>query len=228
VCILAGGLGTRLGERVRAVPKPLLEVAGEPFLIHQLRLLAEHGAQSVVLCVGYLGEQIEAAVGSERYGIAISYSRDGERPAGTLGAIRGALHLLSERFLVLYGDTYLKLDYAAAVADWARSGAPAMMTVLANEGRWDRSNVVFANDRVLVYDKHAPTPEMRWIDYGLGGLTTAALDAAPASESDVAVLYAELARRGELFGFEATERFHEIGSPEALAETDAFLRVERG
>src|ERR1700728_4172143 len=93
VCILAGGLGTRLGERVREVPKPLLEVAGEPFLIHQLRLLAAHGARSVVLCVGYLGEQIEYAVGGERFGVAIAYSHDGERLAGTLGAIRGALHL---------------------------------------------------------------------------------------------------------------------------------------
>jgi len=228
ICILAGGLGTRLGERVRTVPKPLIEVAGEPFLLHQLRLLAQHGARSIVLCIGYLGEQIEATVGSERFGVAIAYSRDGERLAGTLGAIRGALHLLGERFLVLYGDTYLKLDYAAAAAAWARSGAPAMMTVLRNEDRWDRSNVVFANDRVLVYDKHGSTPDMHWIDYGLGGLTASVLEAVPSSERDVAALYAELARRAELFGFEATERFHEIGSPEALAETDAFLRVERG
>jgi NDP-sugar pyrophosphorylase family protein len=216
-----------LGGRVRTVPKPLLEVGGEPFLLHQLRLLAEHGARSVVLCVGYLGEQIEAALGSERFGVSIAYSYDGDRLAGTLGAIRGARHLLGERFLVLYGDTYLRLDYAAAAASWIRSGAAAMMTVLANDGRWDRSNVLLDGDRVLHYDKHAPIPDMCWIDYGLGGLTAAALDAVPQSESDLAALYSELARTGELFAYEATERFYEIGSPEALAETDAFLRLKR-
>src|SRR5580765_2332217 len=102
VCILAGGLGTRLGGLVADTPKPLLEVAGEPFLLHQLRLLAAHGATSVVLCTGYLGEQVEKQVSTERFGIQILYSHDGPKLAGTLGAIRQALPLLPDRFLVLY------------------------------------------------------------------------------------------------------------------------------
>jgi NDP-sugar pyrophosphorylase family protein len=227
VCILAGGRGTRLGARVREVPKPLLEVAGQPFLRHQLRLLAQHGVREVVLCVGYLGEQFEALIGRSQFGISIAYSYDGPELAGTLGAIRGAQPLLGERFLVLYGDTYLKLDYAAAAAAWERSRVPGMMTVLRNDGQWDTSNVVFANDRVLEYDKRIPTPQMHWIDYGLGGLTATAIESVPAAERDLAALYTELSRRGELFGFEAKERFHEIGSPQALAETDAFLRAEQ-
>ena len=227
ICILAGGLGARLGARVREVPKPLLEVAGQPFLLHQLRLLAQHGVREAVLCVGYLGEQFETLIGRSQFGISIAYSYDGPELAGTLGAIRGAQPLLGERFLVLYGDTYLKLDYGAAAAAWERSRLRAMMTVLRNDGQWDTSNVVFANDRVLEYDKRAPTPQMHWIDYGLGGLTVAAIECVPAVERDLAALYAELSRRGELFGFEATERFHEIGSPQALAETDAFLRAEQ-
>jgi NDP-sugar pyrophosphorylase family protein len=226
VCILAGGLGTRLGDRVSEVPKPLLEVAGEPFLVHQLRLLAEHGAREVVLCVGYRGEQIEAAIGEQRFGISITYSHDSPGLDGTLGAIRRARELLGERFLVLYGDTYLRVDYAAAAGAWGSSALAAMMAVLRNEGRWDASNVVFERDRVVAYDKHAPTAAMRWIDYGLGGLTAAALDRAAPDEASLAVLYGELARDGELFGFEASERFYEIGSPAALAETDAFLRSQ--
>ena len=227
VCILAGGLGTRLGARVSEVPKPLLEVAGEPFLMHQLRLLADHGAREVVLCVGYLGEQIEAAIGEERFGISIAYSYDGPGLDGTLGAIRRGRTLLGERFLVLYGDTYLRVDYGAAAAAWERSRLPAMMTVLRNDGRWDASNVLFGRDRVLAYDKRMPTPQMHWIDYGLGGLTATALERVSPDETDLATLYTELSRRGELFGFEASERFHEIGSPQALAETDAFLRTRR-
>jgi len=224
VCILAGGLGTRLGERVRDTPKPLLEVAGEPFLIHQLRLLAAHGVREVVLCVGYLGEQIEARIGSERFGMGIRYSFDAVAGAdGTLGAIRRALPLLGERFLVLYGDTYLRIDYAAVARAWHESGLLAVMAVLRNEGRWDTSNVTYRDGVVLRYDKRSPTPEMQWIDYGLGGLTARALERVPASESDLAVLYERLAGRRELLGFEASERFYEIGTTPALLETEAFL-----
>lgn len=223
VCILAGGLGQRLGERTARTPKPLLEVAGEPFLFHQLRLLAQHGAARVVLCVGYLGEMIEERVGRERSGIAIDYSYDAPDLDGTLGAIRRALPLLGDRFLVLYGDTYLRLDYQAAARGWIDSNDPALMTVLRNENRWDTSNVVYADGRVLAYDKRHRTAEMQWIDYGLGGLTSEALSAVDEREADLAELYQRLARTGSLCGFLATERFYEIGTPTGLAETEAFL-----
>lgn len=223
ICILAGGLGTRLGDRVRDTPKPLLEVAGEPFLVHQLRLLSRHGATRVVVCVGYLGDQIERAIGSSRFGIQITYSHDGPRPLGTLGAIRRAAPQLGPRFLVLYGDTYLRIDYGAAAIAWERSRLPAMMTVLRNEGRWDTSNVLFDGERVTAYDKRHPTPAMHWIDYGLGGLERSALDLVGPEVADLAELYQVLSRRNLLFGFAASERFYEIGTPESLAETSAFL-----
>ncbi len=223
VCILAGGRGTRLGARTSGIPKPLLEVAGEPFLIHQLRLLAAHGAREAIICVGYRGRMIESRVGARRFGVRIAYSHDGPGLDGTLGAIRRASALLPERFLVLYGDTYLRLDYRAAASAWSESALPALMVVLRNEGRWDTSNARYERGRVLAYDKRAPTPEMRWIDYGLGGLTRGSLEHAATGESDLALLYSALARRGELCGYPAGERFYEIGTPAALAETDAFL-----
>jgi NDP-sugar pyrophosphorylase family protein len=224
VCILAGGRGTRLGERARDVPKPLVEVAGEPFLIHQLRLLAAHHVREVVLCVGYRGEMIESRIGAERFGIRIAYSYDSPSLDGTLGAIRRALPLLSERFLVLYGDTYLRVDYDAASRAWCESGLLALMVVLRNEGRWDASNARCERGLVVAYDKHAPTSEMEWIDYGLGGLTAAALECVTECESDLAALYTALAARGELCAHPTDERFYEIGTPSALEATDAFLR----
>jgi NDP-sugar pyrophosphorylase family protein len=177
-----------------------------------------------VLCVGYRGEQIEAQIGSERFGVDIHYSFDAAPGLdGTLGAIRRALPMLGERFLVLYGDTYLRIDYAAVARRWRESELPAVMTVIRNEGRWDTSNVIYRDGLVLRYDKRSPTSEMRWIDYGLGGLTVGALDRVPASEGDLSVLYERLAEKGELLGFEASERFYEIGTTPALIETEAFL-----
>jgi NDP-sugar pyrophosphorylase family protein len=228
VCILAGGLGTRLGQRVRDTPKPLIEIAGEPFLQHQLRLLAQHGAHEVVLCVGYLGERIQESIGTERFALSIAYSHDGPKPLGTLGAIRKALPLLGERFLVLYGDTYLRIDYARVAAAWQRSGLPALMTVFRNDGRLEPSNAVLDGELITAYDKRRSTPDMRWIDYGLGGLVADVLETVPASLSDLADLYHGLASRQQLFGFLATNRFYDIGTPEALAGTSAFLRRLRG
>lgn len=222
ICILSGGLGTRLGEKVKDTPKPLQEVAGEPFALHQLRLLADHGARRVVMCVGYLGEQIVERIGPERFGIEIGYSFDGPGQLGTLGAIRGAAEQLGERFLYLYGDTYLRIDYREAATQWEHSGLPALMTVLRNGGQWDTSNAAF-DGRLVTYDKRSPTPHMDWIDYGLGGLTAAVLNRVGPEVTDLAELHQELSRAGELFGYAATERFYEIGTPASLAETEAFL-----
>jgi NDP-sugar pyrophosphorylase family protein len=196
--------------------------------MHQLRLLAAHGVREAVLCVGYRGEQIESRIGSMCCGVRIRYSFDAPDLDGTLGAVRRALPLLGDRFLVLYGDTYLRIDYADVARSWSESGLPALMTVLRNEGRWDTSNVRYEDGRVLAYDKVAPTPDMRWIDYGLGGLTADALSVVDEHEHDLAHLYHRLAALGRLYGYEATERFYEIGTPSGLKETDAFLRDHTG
>lgn len=225
VCILAGGRGTRLGAQAAHIPKPLVNVAGKPFLFHLLGLLRRHRAQRVVLCVGHLGHQIEEVVGAAEFGLDIEVVHDLPGEPGTARAVRGALPLLGDRFLVLYGDTYLRIDYSAVAVAHRRSGRLALMTVLRNEDRWDRSNAVFANGRVVRYDKRQPDAAMRWIDYGLAGLTPSALALAPAA-ADLADVYSELAHAGELAGFEAHQRFYEIGTPDALAATDAFLRNE--
>jgi NDP-sugar pyrophosphorylase family protein len=226
VCILAGGLGTRLGATVRDTPKPLLPVAGRPFLDWQIELLAGYGATRAVLCVGYLGDRIEAELGPERHGVELIYRHDPPDLAGTAGAIRGALDVLGEQFLVLYGDTYLRIDYAAVAEAFASSGRLGLMTVLNNGDRWDSSNVVLSADRraVAVYDKRAKTPAMEWIDYGLGALRAEALQVVH-DAPDLADVYHRLAADDQLAAYVATERFYEIGTPKALAETDAFLRT---
>jgi N-acetyl-alpha-D-muramate 1-phosphate uridylyltransferase len=229
VCILAGGRGSRQGAAVAATPKPLLSVAGRPFLFHQLDLLKRHGADRVVLCIGYLGGQIRDAVGDGwNFGLDIRYSEDGPVPIGTAGAIRKAAPLLGERFMVLYGDTYLRIDYADVDQAAVRSGLPALMTVLRNEGRWDTSNVQYADNRVVRYDKEAPDPAMAYIDYGLSVFTQEALDCTDHAASDLAVLFSSLADDGLLAGYEASTRFYEIGTPAALSEASAFLAAEGG
>ena len=226
IALLAGGLATRLRPVTETVPKSLVPVAGEPFLAHQLRLLHGHGFRRAVLCVGHLGERIREEFGDgSRFGFRLEYSLDGPRLLGTGGAVKRALPLLGDAFLVLYGDSYLPMDYAAAVDAFVRSGRPGLMTVFHNRGRWDTSNVVFADGTIRRYDKKELLPEMQHIDYGLGILRADALSAYPDDEAfDLADVYRDLSRAGQLAGYEVRHRFYEIGSHEGLAELDALLR----
>ncbi|HYC71336.1 MAG TPA: nucleotidyltransferase family protein [Opitutaceae bacterium] len=226
VAILAGGLATRLRPVTERTPKLLVEVAGEPFFSHQLRLLRAAGLTRLVLCVGHLGEQIAERYGDGRgHGVSIRYSFDGPRLLGTGGALIRALPLLGERFLVLYGDSYLPVDYRAVGAAFLASGRPALMTVYENRGRFDASNVWFEDGVIRLYSKRERRPEMKHIDYGLLAFEAAAFAGWPRDDVvDLAAVQTALCERGQLAGYEVRERFYEIGSPAGLAELDARLR----
>ena len=226
VALLAGGLATRLRPITETIPKTLVPVAGEPFLSHQLRLLHRNGFRRVVVCVGHLGERIRDEYGDgTAFGMKLEYAFDGPKLLGTGGAIKRALGRLGETFVVLYGDSYLPMDYAAAVEAFARSGRPGLMTVFHNQGQWDTSNVVFADGTIHCYDKKELVPEMQHIDYGLGILRADALASYPDDAPfDLADVYRDLSRAGQLAGYEVRHRFYEIGSHQGLAELDAFLR----
>lgn len=229
IAILAGGLATRLRPVTKEIPKALITVAGEPFLAHQLRLLQKSGLRKVVVCVGYRGEMIEEEFGDgANFGVELSYSCDGPELLGTGGALKKALPKLSEKFLVLYGDSYLPIDYAGPARAFATSGKLGLMTVFLNEGRWDTSNVLFIDGTIHSYTKKQPSPEMRHIDYGLGVFSAEAFAPwADGKSFDLADVYQDLIARGQLAGYEVSQRFYEIGSPAGLAELDALLRSQR-
>lgn len=224
VAILAGGLATRLRPITEKIPKALLEIAGRPFIYSQLQLLQRQGITQVVLCVGYLGERIQAAVGDgAAFGLSVRYSFDGPALLGTGGALKRALPALGERFFVLYGDSYLLCSFADIQASFERNAASALMTVFHNGDLWDKSNVLFEGGRVLEYNKRSPKPVMQHIDYGLGILSARIFDAVPDGAFDLADIYHELSLRGQLSGFEVEQRFYEIGSSQGIAATEQYL-----
>ena len=226
VAILAGGLATRLRPITEQIPKALVEVAGKSFVARQLEYLKQQGIIRVVLCVGHLGEQLEAVVGDgSAFGLNVRYSWDGQRLLGTGGALRQALPLLGEKFFVVYGDSYLPIDFRAVEQAFLASGKPALMTVLKNGNRWDKSNVLFRDGRLVEYNKRAPRSEMAHIDYGLGVLSASVFDSSPANEIfDLADTYHDLSLRGLLAGHEVFERFYEIGSRDGLSEAVEYFR----
>jgi NDP-sugar pyrophosphorylase family protein len=225
VVILAGGLATRLRPITEKIPKTLVEVAGRPFLEHQIELLKRHGIHQIILSVGYLGEMIEERYGNgESLGVRMKYSYDGPSLLGTGGAIKKSLSLLPEAFFILYGDSYLPVDYSVVSAAFFKSRAPALMTVFANADAWDTSNVWFEAGRIRLYSKREKLPQMRYIDYGLMVCTPQIFDDFPENVAfDLADTFENLSRRGELAGYEVKQRFYEIGSPAGLSELNSLL-----
>jgi NDP-sugar pyrophosphorylase family protein len=226
VAILAGGLATRLRPLTEKIAKSLVEVDGKPFIVHQMELLQRNGVTHLVLCLGYLGEQVQAELGDgSRWGMQVDYMFDGPVLLGTGGALRRALPRLGEAFFVLYGDSYLDCDYAAVESAFRASGKLGLMTVFRNTNLWDRSNVVFENGRIQRYDKKNLVPEMKHIDYGLGVLQASALERYPADRGlDLETVYQDLLAQDQLAGYEVSQRFYEIGSPAGLQETRDYIK----
>lgn len=233
LALLAGGLATRLRPLTSFMPKSLIQVAGEPFLAHQLRLIRAGGIREVVLCCGFLGEQIEDFAGDgSQFGLSITYSHDGPQPLGTGSALRAALPLLGRRFLVMYGDSWLTEPIEPIWRAFLHSLKPALMTVFCNHNRWGASNVEFRKGVVVRYDKRHPSPAMHHIDYGLDALEASVLARWTVPIFDLADVWSGLAAYSRLAGYETSERFYEIGSLPGLRETEAVVaaspRARRG
>lgn len=228
VVILAGGLATRLRPVTETLPKALIKINDVPFVFHQLKLLRRNNIKKVVMCVGYLGEQIVDLVGNgSQFDIDVDYSFDGDTLLGTAGAIKKALSKLDDDFFVLYGDSYLDCDYAKIQEQYLHSKKMSLMTVFKNEGQWDSSNVEFKNNEILSYDKKNKTERMHYIDYGLGIFNKNAFENIASNEIiDLANLYQTLLQNKQLAAYEVHKRFYEVGSFSGIKELEQYLSIK--
>lgn len=229
--ILAGGLATRMRPLTESIPKALIPVRGVPFLDFQLRHLAATGVTDIVMAIGYKGSMIRDFAGDgARWGLQLAYMDEGENLRGTGGALRLALDegKLAERFLVLYGDSFLPVSMAEVWKQFLGCAEPALMTIYRNENQWDQSNVLWEHGRLL-YQKN-PEPElsarMRHIDYGLMGFTRDLIgkELESGKKSDLALLLHKLSVENQVFAVEVSERFYEIGSPKGLDDFERYSR----
>lgn len=225
VVILAGGLATRLHPVTVTLPKSLIPINHEPFIAHQLRLLRKNHIKDVVLCTGYLSEQIMDFVGDGKaFDLHVNYVNDGPSLLGTAGSIKQALPQLSDSFFVLYGDSYLPCDYLTIQNHFNDADKLALMSIFQNQGKWDTSNVEYHQGKIMTYDKVNRNPHMRHIDYGLGIFKKAAFEYVPKNEYyDLADLYKKLVAMDKLASYEVTERFYETGSFAGIKELERYL-----
>ena len=225
VAILAGGLGTRLGKKALNKAKVLIDVAGKPFISRQLNYLSDQGIKDIVICVGHLGNQIKNYIGNGlKYNLNVSYSDDSDRLLGTGGSIKKACQILGEHFFILYGDSFLPVNFSLIEKAYFQEKKPALMTVLKNKGRWDKSNAYF-KDKCVRYNKKKPRKNMDYIDYGLTIVRNSIFSDFPSNEVfDLADVFENLSNKSLLAGFEIYDRFYEIGSINGLNDTIEFFK----
>ena len=229
VVILAGGLGTRLGELTRAMPKVMIPFHGRPFLYYVIKLLENQGIKDIVICAGYLGEQVKDFFGDGReMGVNIKYSEEGEKLLGTGGALRQAQDMLDSYFLVLNGDTYLPIDYHEVEERYLQFGHKALMAVYNNEVNTGvKNNIALDNDKMVVrYDREGVSPELNYVEAGAVILRKEVLDfvpdGVPISLEDG--IYRYLIEQGELAAHIIRQRFYDIGTPEQQQAFEGFVK----
>ncbi len=225
VVILAGGMATRLGELTKNRPKSLVEIHSRPFLAYQLELLQSQGITDIVLCIGHLGGQIREFFGDgTQYGVHLTYSQE-EKPLGTAGALKNAAHLLNDTFFVMYGDSYLLLDFTKVYSYFLAQHKLGLDTVFRNNDAFDTSNIVIRNNLVAQYSKTEKTADKVYIDYGALLLRKEVLQMIPENHFyPLEDLFLRLIEREQLLAFEVKERFYEIGSPQGLKDFEVFAQ----
>jgi len=225
VVILAGGMATRLGELTKNRPKSLVAIQGKPFLAYQLELLKDHEISDIVLCIGHLGGQIRKAFGDgSNYGVHLTYSLEDE-PLGTAGALKNAAPYLNDTFLVIYGDSYLLLDFVKIYAYFLTQQKLSLDTVFRNNDAFDASNIVIRDNMVEGYSKSEKTPDMVYIDCGAVIFHKEVLQLIPEDHFySLEELFLRLIEKEQLLAFEVKERFYEIGSPQGLKDFEAFIQ----
>lgn len=230
VVVLLGGKGTRLSSIEPHLPKPMVNVWGKPFLYYQVQLMRLSGFRNFVFCIGHKADIIKKFFGDgNKFGVDIKYSYDGHLLLGTGGAVRKALPLLKEDFLLMYGDSYMDIDYSELIYMYFKfkreQNKTGLMAVFRNRNKYDKSNVVFKDGRLLKYDKRNQSSHMEYIDYGISILNRSIVEEIPKiGVTDISEVYQRLVSKGWIAGYEVRNRFYEIGRPLSLREFKEFIR----
>ena len=223
--ILAGGLGTRLRSVVADRPKVLAEIRGRPFLAYLLDQLAAAGVRTVVLCTGYLDEQVQATFGDAYGNLRLVYSQESS-PLGTAGALRLALPLLeSDPVMVLNGDSYCDTGLNEFVA-WHLNGdrvGSLLLTWVEDTSRYG-TVAVGEDGKVLGFHEKQGVPQPGWINAGVYLLSRELLNSIPADQ-EVSIereVFPAWVGRG-LRAYQVRAPFVDIGTPESYAEAQRFF-----
>lgn len=225
--ILCGGLATRLGNLAKDIPKSMIKIKNKPFLEHQIENLKNHSIKDIVLCVGHLSDKIENYFGNgKKFGVNILYSYDKDKPLGPIGALKNAEPLLEDIFFIMYGDSYLNVDFQKIYSYFIKQNKLGLMAVYKNFNKYDKSNLIVKNNLVVAYGEKNRTQDMIYIDYGTSILRKKSLNSISKNTFySTGQFFSELILNKQLIAFEIEERFYHIGNPDALIDFRNFIEA---
>jgi len=226
--ILAGGLAKRLRPLTYDIPKCLVKINGTPFIDYQIKYLSNQGIRKILLCIGYLGDHIKNYIGNgSRYGIKITYSEDGKNLLGTGGSIFNARESLDDNFMVLYGDSYLPINFSQVIKKFNHTEKKALMVIMRNNNQWDKSNVIFNGSNLIEYNKNDHKESMKYIDYGVSLYKKSfflEFSKKQGKNFDLSKYLNELSLKNNLDYYLVKERFYEIGSKIGIESFTNFIK----
>ena len=223
--ILCGGFATRLGDLAKNIPKSMIDIYGKPFLWYQIENLKRYDIRDIVLCVGHLSEKIiHYFDDGKKLGVNIKYSHDGDKPLGAIGALKKAEPLLDNIFFIMYGDSYLTVNYQEVYSFFKKYDKSGCMVVYKNNDKYDKSNLIVKDNMVVDYGKEKHSKEMIYIDYGTTLLRKITLKKIPLDTFyTTGEFFSKLIKQKQLLAYEANKRFYHIGNPEALEEFREYI-----
>ena len=232
ILILAGGKAKRLGKISKNIPKSLILFNETPFLFYQLKLLEKNNFKKVIISTGFLSKKIKNYVSSikKKLKIQISFSNDGNKMLGTGGAIKKALPKLTDNFFVIFGDSYLDINYKDLYFDFLNSKKAGLMTIYKNNNFKDKtgeglSDVEIKDKKIIKYDKKNKNKNMKYINYGITILSKDIFKKWTFKKKmDLQIINQTLIKYGELDYKIIKKKFYEIGSKKGIHLTNIYLK----
>lgn len=224
--ILCGGLATRLGNLSKRIPKSMIQIEGKSFLEYQIENLKKYSIKDIILCVGHLSEKIENYFGNgEKLGVNIKYSYDREKLLGPMGAVKNAESKLEEVFFIMYGDSYISIDFQKVYAFFIKNNKLGLMVVYKNYDKYDNSNLSVKDNMVIGHKASGITDNINYIDYGTSVLRRKSLNLISEDTfCSTEQFFIKLIIKKELLAYEANKRFYHIGTPNSLEEFREFIK----
>jgi NDP-sugar pyrophosphorylase family protein len=230
ILILCGGFGKRLQPVVSNRQKVLADVTGQPFITYILDQISSAGGENVILCTGYMGEQLEYLLGKRYKSLTLCYSKETE-PLGTAGAIRHALGIIkSDTLMVFNGDSYCDINPKELLA-WhfmKNSSCTLVLVKMPDVSRYGCVNFD-SNYMVTSFDEKTPDKKSGWINAGIYCLNRELIAAIPGN-SNISLekdLFPTLIGK-EFFAFKQDEKFIDIGTPNSYKDAETFfMNIDR-
>ncbi len=207
------------------IPDSLIDVEGRPFMEYQLELLKEYSVTDIIVCPGYLGENIHFYFSNSKdFGLNIRYSDNIARDFGTGGILKKSLSLLESHFYVLYGDSYFPINYSGIMDFFKKSGKMGLFLVYKDHDFEKKGSIIISNRLVKDFDPQNQEKDMPY-KYSNVCILAKKIFNLLSGEQFIALedIFKYLIERDELLSFEISKPNIEISTQQGFDQFKKYM-----